>query len=96
MIECPPSHPSHNTSISSSTPTQYIRAILNEAIIPLSSAQGCALPRADGLCPLSEFVNHASQKASEAANFDYACFGNLTEVHVGDGVRNGTVYGSFK
>lgn len=72
---------------------RYVRTVLNEAIVPMDSAQGCKQKRPDGWCPLEEFVGFQRKNAVKAANFDKACFGkNGTDFTItGPSVRNGTV-----
>lgn len=70
---------------------RYIRAKLNEAVIPFSEAQGC--PEGKALCPFEDFVNFQKTYAYKDANFDKACFGvNGTDFTITGPVRNGTVY----
>lgn len=85
VVEC-----TNGTSTSNST--QYIRTILNDAVIPMNEAQGC--PSSDnGLCPLSDFINYQQTYALEAANFNKTCFGvNGTDFTItGPSIRNGTL-----
>lgn len=72
---------------------QYLRTLLNDALIPMSSAQGCSTQREDGMCKLSEFVAYQQETAYKAANFDVACFGkNGTDFTItGPSIRNGTL-----
>lgn len=85
IVEC-----SNGTSTSNST--QYIRTILNDAVIPMDKGQGCP-STTDGLCPLDDFVTYQQNHAVEAANFNVACFGvNGTDFTItGPSIRNGTV-----
>ena len=50
----------------------WVRAKINEAIVPLNQHQGCTKPRPDGLCPLTQFVQHV-RHAIESIDFDRAC-----------------------
>ena len=50
----------------------WIRAKINEAIVPLNQHQGCTKPRPDGLCPLTQFVQHV-RHAIESIDFVRAC-----------------------
>lgn len=84
IVEC-------DSSANSTEPQQYIRTVLNDAVVPMNEDQGCT-PSADGLCLLSDFVKYQQESAVQAANFDYACFGDY---NVTKPVRNGTVYGSL-
>lgn len=71
--------------------TKYIRTLLNEAVIPFSSAQGC--PEGEALCPLNDFINFQRAHAYQDANFNKACFGkNGTDFTITGPVTNGTVY----
>lgn len=57
------------------TTERYIRALLNDALLPLGQGQGCpASALKDGLCPLDKFVKHFEINAVEAANYQHACF----------------------
>ncbi|ETS64460.1 hypothetical protein PaG_00917 [Moesziomyces aphidis] len=70
---------------------QYVRTLLNEAVIPYSEAQGC--PEGKALCPMADFVKFQQTHAYKDANFNKACFGqNGTDFVVTGPVRNGTVY----
>lgn len=94
IIECGSKNQNLNgtsASNSTSTPTQYIRTVLNDAVVPMNEDQGCK-PSDDGLCLLSDFVKYQQENAPKAANFDYACFGDY---NVTEPVRNGTIYGSL-
>lgn len=73
--------------------TEYIRTLINEAVIPMDRGQGCKHPRKDGLCRLEDFVQYQQENALKDSNFEYACFGNYTLD--GATVLNGTVYGSL-
>ena len=69
----------------------YIRAKINEAVIPLNEDQGCTA-RPDGLCKLSDFWSHQWQNAPKDAKFNLICFGkNGTDFTVTGPVRNGTI-----
>lgn len=69
----------------------YIRAKINEAVIPLNEDQGCTA-RPDGLCKLTDFWSHQWQNAPKDAKFDLVCFGkNGTDFTVTGPVRNGTI-----
>jgi hypothetical protein len=72
---------------------RYIRAILNDALVPLDQAQGCSSALPNGSCLLSDFVDYQSANAVQAANFDKACFGvNGTDFTItGPTVSNGTI-----
>lgn len=50
----------------------WIRAKINEAIVPLNQSQGCIEPRPDGLCPLTQFIQHV-RDATEFIDFERAC-----------------------
>lgn len=50
----------------------WVRAKINEAIVPLNQHQGCTKPRPDGLCPLTQFVQHV-RHAIESIDFVRAC-----------------------
>ena len=85
VVEC--SSPNN----ASAMPSQYLRTVLNDAVVPLNGAQGCAGSK-NGLCPLKNFVGYQQKYALEAANFDKACFGkNGTDFIITGPVRNGTV-----
>ena len=74
--------------------TQYIRAKLNEAVVPLDGSQGCQA-RPDGLCKLNDFVQNLQQHAYKSSHFDVACFGtNGTDYTIGDYVTTGTLRSS--
>lgn len=74
-----------------SNSTKYVRTLLNEAVVPYSSAQGC--PEGEALCPLEDFVNFQRAHAYQDANFVKACFGtNGTDFNITGPVTNGTVY----
>lgn len=77
-----------NTSTSTNASTgltqSVIRTLLNDALVPMSEAQGCT-PRPDGGCLLHEFVTYQQNTLLEAANFDQACFGNYTPAVVSNG-----------
>lgn len=59
---------------------QYIRAILNDALLPLGESQGCP-PSAlkDGMCPLDKFIDNFEKKAVNAADYQQSCFGDTVE-----------------
>merc|ERR1712110_117800 len=42
----------------------WIRAKINEAIVPLNQHQGCTKPRPDGLCPLTQFCNTCDTRSN--------------------------------
>ena len=62
-------------SCSDKTPTEQIRFIVNDAVIPLSY-EGCP-EDADGLCPLDTVISALQTRIGEI-DFNYACFGNYT------------------
>lgn len=69
----------------------YIRAKINEAVIPLNENQGCE-KREDGLCKLKDFLSHQKKYAYKDAKFHKACFGkNGTDFSVTGPVRNGSI-----
>ncbi|KAK4943678.1 hypothetical protein LTR10_016775 [Elasticomyces elasticus] len=57
---------------------KFIRMRLNNGILPLSTIRGgyCG-NRADGLCPLSAFIE-SQQSAYSQSNYNYVCFANYT------------------
>ncbi|UZJ55613.1 hypothetical protein CBS101457_004933 [Exobasidium rhododendri] len=86
IVEC-------SNSTSTSNATQYIRTVLNDAVVPLNEGQGCT-PSANGLCLLSDFVTYQQTYAVAAANFNKTCFGvNGTDFNItGPSIMNGTLY----
>ena len=71
--------------------TQYIRAKLNEAVVPLNQDQGCE-KRPDGLCKLNDFIKYQNDTAFKASKFDLFCFGkNGTNFTVTGPVRMGAL-----
>lgn len=84
-----------NGTDAGSNSTEYIRTVLNDAIVPMGADVGCtsATPNPT-LCLLDEFVAYQNSTAVAAANFDKACFGvNGTDFPAitGPSIRNGTV-----
>lgn len=62
---------------------QYVRAILNDALLPLDERQGCpSSALKDGMCLLDKFINNFEKNAIEAANYQQACFGNTTDANI--------------
>lgn len=63
---------------SSNATYKFIRMRLNHGILPLSTIRGgyCG-NRADGLCPLSAFIE-SQQSAYAQSNYNYVCFANYT------------------
>lgn len=55
---------------------QYVRAILNDALLPMSSAQSCSGRRSqhDGLCLLDKFIKAIEKQSLPAADYAAACF----------------------
>lgn len=73
------------------TTTTYLRAKINEAVIPMGHDQGCEV-RPDGLCKLDDFFSHQQKNAYKDAKYDLVCFGkNGTDFTVYGPVRNGTI-----
>ncbi|WFD01576.1 hypothetical protein MOBT1_000246 [Malassezia obtusa] len=73
---------------------QYIRAKINDAVIPLNENQGCE-KRDDGLCKLHDFIQYLKKHAYKSSHFDVACFGkNGTDYVIGDYVTNGSLKSS--
>ncbi|CCV00433.1 unnamed protein product [Malassezia sympodialis ATCC 42132] len=52
--------------------TDYIRAKLNDAVVPLDGNQGCE-GRRDGLCKLSDYMNFLEHHAYSMSNYDLLC-----------------------
>ena len=73
-------YPESNGYDATKATNKFIRQTWNNAIVPLASVSGgqCA-GRADGMCSMSNFL--ASQAdAAAAANYQYGCFANYTNV----------------
>ena len=71
--------------------TQYIRAKVNEAVVPLNQDQGCK-SRPDGLCKLNDFIGTLQAHAYKDSHFDVACFGvNGTDYVVTGPSKTGTL-----
>ncbi|WFD43224.1 hypothetical protein MPSI1_001881 [Malassezia psittaci] len=69
----------------------YLRAKINEAVVPLDKDQGCN-PRRDGLCKLENFYQYQLKNAYKHSNYNKACFGkNGTDFSVYGPVRDGTI-----
>ncbi|UZJ55137.1 hypothetical protein CBS101457_004457 [Exobasidium rhododendri] len=57
----------------------YVRTILNDALLPLGQDQGCSYrPSNDGLCLLTEFVDHVEKLSVPAAKYQEVCFGDIS------------------
>ncbi|CEH13776.1 Multiple inositol polyphosphate phosphatase [Ceraceosorus bombacis] len=57
-------------------PEKYIRAVLNDAVLPMGAEQGCTDSRPNPtLCKLNDFLSFQYDHAIQAANFDAACRG---------------------
>ena len=72
---------------------KFIRMRLNNGILPLSTIRGgyCG-NRTDGLCPMSSFIE-SQVGASDAANYQYTCFGNYTINYPNNGTDyDGTLF----
>lgn len=52
--------------------SEYIRAKLNDAVVPLDGNQGCE-SRLDGLCRLDNYLSHLEKHAFQNSNFDFLC-----------------------
>ena len=52
--------------------SEYIRAKLNDAVVPLDGNQGCE-SRLDGLCRLDNYISHLEKHAFQDSNFDFLC-----------------------
>ncbi|WFD24809.1 hypothetical protein MEQU1_003514 [Malassezia equina] len=52
--------------------TDYIRAKLNDAVVPLDGNQGCE-GRPDGLCKLDDYVGFLEHHAYSMTNYDLLC-----------------------
>ncbi|WFD42840.1 hypothetical protein MPSI1_001490 [Malassezia psittaci] len=69
----------------------YLRAKINEAVIPLDKDQGCEA-RPDGLCKLESFYQYQLKHAYKDSKYNKVCFGkNGTDFTFYGPVRNGTV-----
>lgn len=51
---------------------EYIRAKLNDAIVPLDSNQGCE-GREDGLCKLDDYIGYLDKHAFQDSNYNFLC-----------------------
>lgn len=57
---------------------KFVRQRLNNGILPVHTIRGGACEgRADGLCPLSDFIR-SQDNSTRLANYQYACFGNYS------------------
>jgi len=52
--------------------TDYIRAKLNDAVVPLGGEQGCE-GRKDGLCKLDDYMGFLEHRAYSMTNYDLLC-----------------------
>ena len=68
----------------------YIRWILNDGVLPLTTITTCEpFPNKDGLCPLDAFIS-GMQQIIAAEDWEFDCFANMTI-----GVPNNIVDGKF-
>ena len=90
-MQCPSSitKASRSTDHTPST-TSFIRWILNDGVLPLTSIKSCApYANKDGLCPLDAFVTGMKQ-IIDAEDWNFDCYGNYTV-----GVPNNVVDGRY-
>ncbi|RMD41713.1 hypothetical protein DV735_g3388, partial [Chaetothyriales sp. CBS 134920] len=65
---------------------KFVRARLNNGILPLDSIRGGKCKgRTDGLCPLSNFIESQAD-AYALSNYDFVCFGNYSLVNATSGL----------
>ena len=65
----------------------YIRWILNDAVLPLTSVDNCP-ENPDGLCPLSTFIAGMEKRLAEI-DFNFDCNGNYTFSLTNDTITDG-------
>lgn len=64
--------------------TKYIHFILNQRTLPLGvSFPECDASRLDGWCELDTFI-HVQNRMSQLAQYDHACYSNLSDFKYGD------------
>ena len=84
VLECPAESAADTTA---SSHPQYIRIILNDAVVALTGISGCPTQK-DGLCPIETFVR-AQERLVHGSDWDWTCHGNWT-VPEGDAWRTVT------